>query len=127
MATTMRPGAYSWGNHCNAWRPTHIHLSLLGLAFATRLVTQMYFLNDPGVEIDPITNSVPMPYRQRIVARFDIATCQPSWALGYIFDIVLKGAQARPFGDRRHDRSFLNEYHSTSDANRPRTSSIITT
>ena len=38
---TIKPGAYPWGNHHNAWRPAHIHLSLLGPAFATRLVTQM--------------------------------------------------------------------------------------
>jgi protocatechuate 3,4-dioxygenase beta subunit len=98
--TTVRPGAYPWGNHHNAWRPAHIHLSLLGPAFATRLVTQMYFPDDPLIEIDPIANAVPMPYRQRMVARFDIAVCRPSWALGYIFDIVLKGAQATPFEDQ---------------------------
>ena len=65
---TIRPGAYPWGNHHNAWRPAHIHLSLLGPAFATRLVTQMYFPDDPLIEIDPIANAVPMPYRQRMVA-----------------------------------------------------------
>ena len=102
---TVRPGAYPWGNHRNAWRPAHIHLSLLGPAFATRLVTQMYFPDDPLIEIDPIANAVPMPYRQRMVGRFDIAVCEPNWALGYRFDIVLKGTQATPFEDRvTHDR-----------------------
>jgi protocatechuate 3,4-dioxygenase beta subunit len=94
---TVRPGAYPWGNHRNAWRPAHIHLSLLGPAFATRLVTQMYFPDDPLIEIDPIANAVPMPYRQRMVGRFDIALSEPNWALGYRFDIVLKGAHATPF------------------------------
>jgi protocatechuate 3,4-dioxygenase, beta subunit len=94
---TVRPGAYPWGNHRNAWRPAHIHLSLLGPAFATRLVTQMYFPDDPLIEIDPIANAVPMAYRQRMVGRFDIALSEPSWALGYRFDIVLKGAHATPF------------------------------
>jgi protocatechuate 3,4-dioxygenase beta subunit len=98
--TTVRPGAYPWGNHHNAWRPCHIHLSLLGPVFATRLVTQMYFPDDPLIEIDPIANAVPMPYRQRMVARFDVAVCRPSWALGYIFDIVLKGTHATPFEDQ---------------------------
>lgn len=93
---TIRPGAYPWGNHDNAWRPAHIHLSLLGPAFATRLVTQMYFPDDPLIEIDPIANAVPMPYRQRMVARFDIATTRPAWALGYRFDIVLRGRDATP-------------------------------
>jgi protocatechuate 3,4-dioxygenase beta subunit len=93
---TVRPGAYPWGNHFNAWRPAHIHLSLLGPAFATRLVTQMYFPDDPLIEIDPIANAVPMPYRQRMVARFDMETTRPNWALGYIFDIVLRGRDATP-------------------------------
>ena len=100
---TIRPGAYPWGNHHNAWRPAHIHLSLLGPSFATRLVTQMYFPDDPLIEIDPIANAVPMPYRQRMVSRFDIATTEPSWALGYLFDIVLRGREATPMDDD-HDR-----------------------
>jgi protocatechuate 3,4-dioxygenase beta subunit len=93
---TVRPGAYPWGNHYNAWRPAHIHLSLLGPAFATRLVTQMYFPDDPLIEIDPIANATPVPYRQRLVARFDIETTRPNWALGYLFDIVLRGRDATP-------------------------------
>ncbi len=100
---TIKPGAYPWGNHKNAWRPAHIHLSLLGPAFATRLVTQMYFPDDPLIEIDPIANAVPMPYRQRMVARFDIGTTEPNWALGYVFDIVLKGRDQTPFEDDHDD------------------------
>lgn len=101
---TVRPGAYPWGNHHNAWRPAHIHLSLLGPAFATRLVTQLYFPDDPLIEIDPIANAVPMPYRQRMVCRFDIGVTEPNWALGYRFDIVLKGRDQTPFeeGDHGH-------------------------
>ena len=97
---SVRPGAYPWGNHYNAWRPAHIHLSLLGPAFATRLVTQMYFPDDPLIEIDPIANAVPMPQRQRMVSRFDIATTQANWALGYLFDIVLRGSLATPMEQR---------------------------
>ena len=93
---TIRPGAYPWGNHHNAWRPAHIHLSLLGTAFATRLVTQMYFPDDPLIALDPIANAVPMPYRDRMVSRFDIDTTEPSFALGYLFDIVLRGRHATP-------------------------------
>lgn len=96
---TVRPGAYPWGNHHNAWRPAHIHLSLLGPAFATRLVTQMYFPDDPLIEIDPIANAVPLPQRQRLVSRFDIETTRPNWALGYLFDVVLRGRDATPFED----------------------------
>lgn len=93
---TIRPGAYPWGNHHNAWRPAHIHLSLLGPAFATRLVTQMYFPDDPLIGLDPIANAVPMPYRDRMVSRFDIDVTEPSFALGYVFDIVLRGRHATP-------------------------------
>ena len=93
---TVRPGAYPWGNHHNAWRPSHIHLSLLGPAFATRLVTQMYFPDDPLIALDPIANAVPMPYRDRMVSRFDIGTTEPNFALGYLFDIVLRGRHGTP-------------------------------
>ena len=95
---TIRPGAYPWKNHHNAWRPAHIHLSLLGPAFATRLVTQMYFPDDPLIEIDPIAGAVPEPYRRRMMAHFDLATTEPNWALGYLFDIVLRGQGATPMG-----------------------------
>ena len=44
---TIKPGAYPWKNHHNAWRPAHIHFSLFGRAFTQRLVTQMYFPGDP--------------------------------------------------------------------------------
>jgi len=100
---TVRPGAYPWGNHRNAWRPAHIHLSLLGPAFATRLVTQLYFPDDPLIEIDPIANAVPMPYRQRLVARLDMDVTEPNWALGYRFDVVLKGREQTPFEEDHHD------------------------
>ncbi len=57
--TTIRPGAYPWRNHHNAWRPAHIHFSLFGPSFVTRLVTQMYFPGDPLLEFDPIFQSIP--------------------------------------------------------------------
>lgn len=100
---TVRPGAYPWGNHRNAWRPAHIHLSLMGPAFATRLVTQLYFPDDPLIEIDPIANAVPMPYRQRLVARLDMDVTEANWALGYRFDVVLKGRGQTPFEEDHHD------------------------
>ena len=95
---TIVPGAYPWGNHHNAWRPAHIHFSLFGRAFTQRLVTQMYFPGDPLQPIDPIFNSVPDPKaRQRMVAEFDIDLTQPEWALGYRWDIVLRGPQSTVF------------------------------
>jgi protocatechuate 3,4-dioxygenase beta subunit len=101
---TVRPGAYPWRNHHNAWRPAHIHFSLFGRAFTQRLITQMYFPGDPLFDQDPIFNAVPDPAaRQRMVASFDLDTTVPEWALGYRFDIVLRGRDATPL-DEEDDR-----------------------
>jgi protocatechuate 3,4-dioxygenase beta subunit len=95
---TVKPGAYPWKNHHNAWRPAHIHFSLFGRAFVQRLVTQMYFPGDPLFAFDPIFNSVPDERaRQRMICAFDLDTTEPEWALGYRFDIVLRGPQASVF------------------------------
>ena len=89
---TVKPGAYPWGNHENAWRPAHIHFSLFGRAFTQRLVTQMYFPGDPLFEYDPIFNSVRDPAaRQRLICEFDLGETVPEWALAYRFDVVLGG------------------------------------
>jgi protocatechuate 3,4-dioxygenase beta subunit len=98
--TTIRPGAYPWGNHVNAWRPQHIHFSLFGRAFTQRLVTQMYFPDDPMFDRDPIFNSIPDPKaRQRLISRFDFERTAPNWALAFAFDIVLRGSAGTPFED----------------------------
>jgi len=95
---TIRPGAYPWRNHHNAWRPAHIHLSLFGRSFSQRLVTQMYFPDDPLFFQDPILGSIPDPEaRQRLVSRYDHDVTAPEWALGFRFDIVLRGPDATPF------------------------------
>jgi protocatechuate 3,4-dioxygenase beta subunit len=94
---TVKPGAYPWRNHDNAWRPAHIHFSVFGRSFTQRLVTQMYFPGDPLLAHDPIYHSVPDPAaRDRLVARFDLAATQPEWALGYRFDVVVGGRAATP-------------------------------
>ena len=96
--TTIKPGAYPWGNHYNAWRPAHIHFSLFGRAFTQRLVTQMYFPDDPLFPYDPIYNSIPDPKgRQRLISSFDLEATRPDWALAFRFDIVLRGRDATPF------------------------------
>lgn len=92
---TIKPGAYPWGNHPNAWRPAHIHFSLFGRAFTQRLVTQMYFPGDPLFELDPIFQSVRDPRAQQLlVASFDIRVTEEAWALGYTWDIVLGGGSS---------------------------------
>jgi protocatechuate 3,4-dioxygenase, beta subunit len=94
---TIKPGAYPWKNHPNAWRAAHIHISLFGPAFATRLVTQMYFPGDPLFFQDPIFHSVPDERdRERLISAFDLDNTVPEWALAYSFDIVLRGRESTP-------------------------------
>ncbi|MGH7763761.1 MAG: protocatechuate 3,4-dioxygenase subunit beta [Candidatus Dormibacteraceae bacterium] len=94
---TIKPGAYPWANHLNAWRPAHIHFSVIGPYLAGRLVTQMYFPGDPLLRLDPILQSIPAQRgRDLLVATFDLAHTAPGWALGYRWDIVLRGRDAVP-------------------------------
>jgi protocatechuate 3,4-dioxygenase, beta subunit len=95
---TIKPGAYPWANHHNAWRPAHIHFSVFGRAFTQRLITQMFFPGDPLFGQDPVFNSVPDPAaRQRLICRLDLDLTEPDWALGYEWDIVLRGPEATVF------------------------------
>ena len=101
---SIKPGAYPWRNHPNAWRPAHIHFSLFGQAFEQRLVTQMYFPGDPLLPYDPIYNSVPdAGGRDRLLAHLDPTNAIPEWALAYRFDIVLRGRAATPFESEPDD------------------------
>jgi protocatechuate 3,4-dioxygenase beta subunit len=101
---TVKPGAYPWGNHPNAWRPNHIHFSFFGRAFNERLVTQMYFPGDPLFPFDPIFNSIrDERARQRLVCRFDLELTTPDWALGYRFDVRLGGRDATPLEEPHDD------------------------
>ncbi len=101
--TTIQPGAYPWGNHPNAWRPAHIHFSLFGRAFTQRLVTQMYFPGDPLLPYDAIYQSTPAAARERLISRFDWDATRPDWALGFAFDIVLRGRGATPMEEPHDD------------------------
>ncbi len=99
---SIKPGAYPWRNHENAWRPAHIHLSLFGAGILSRLVTQMYFPGDPLLPFDPIYNSIPdEAARRRLISNFDWATTKPEWALGFQFDIVLRGNKSTPMEPNR--------------------------
>ena len=99
---TIRPGAYPWTNHPNAWRPAHIHFSLFGPASVSRLVTQMYFPDDPLHALDPIMNSAPTERaRASMVSAYDHTVTEPEWALGYRWDIILRGPNATSFEDVR--------------------------
>ena len=93
----MKPGAYPWRNHENAWRPAHIHFSLFGPSLASRLVTQMYFPGDPLMALDPILQSIPdQSGRELLVAKLDLEITEPEWALGYRWNITLRGRNATP-------------------------------
>ncbi|HEX6609361.1 MAG TPA: protocatechuate 3,4-dioxygenase subunit beta, partial [Hyphomicrobiaceae bacterium] len=93
---TIKPGAYPWGNHANGWRPAHIHFSLFGPSIATRLVTQMYFPGDPLIPLDPIFQATPDGARDRLISAFSLDATESGFALGYDFDIVLRGRRATP-------------------------------
>ncbi|MBD0328194.1 MAG: protocatechuate 3,4-dioxygenase subunit beta, partial [Pyrinomonadaceae bacterium] len=94
---TIKPGAYPWGNHYNAWRPNHIHFSVIGHQIGHRLVTQMYFPGDPLFEFDPIFQSVPKHARELLIAQFRMDWTEPEFALAYEFNIVLNGKYQTPF------------------------------
>lgn len=94
---TIKPGPYPWGNHPNAWRPAHIHFSLLGPSLGSRLVTQMYFEDDQLFPYDPIFKSAPEHARDRMIAHYDHDVTEENWALGWRWDIVLRGDMATPF------------------------------
>ena len=101
--TTIKPGAYPWRNHHNAWRPAHIHLGLFGVGYAQRMVTQMYFPGDPLLPLDPIFNTTAdAQARARLIAAFDLDVTRLEWALGYRFDITLRGLAATPFEEGEH-------------------------
>ena len=99
--TSIKPGAYPWRNHENAWRPAHIHFSVFGTNFRSRLVTQMYFPGDPLFPYDPIYQSIPDERaRRRLISRFDLSLSRPEWALGFSWDIVVCGPGSTPFEAR---------------------------
>jgi protocatechuate 3,4-dioxygenase, beta subunit len=96
---TIKPGAYPWGNHHNAWRPAHIHFSLFGNVYAQRLITQMYFPDDPLFPFDPIFNSIPDgAARNRLISKFSLDDTVSGTSLGFVFDIALRGRGATPMG-----------------------------
>lgn len=105
---TIRPGAYPWLNHPNAWRPAHIHFSLFGPSWVSRLITQMYFSGDPLLPLDPIFNAIPTDAaRARLIAQYAHDVTQEGYALGFRFDLTLRGPNATPF------EPYAATYHAT--------------
>ena len=94
---TVKPGAYPVPNTNGWWRPPHIHFSVFGKVWLSRLVTQMYFPGEPLNALDPILNAVPdAAARERLVARFLPSTGEPTNALVYEYQLVLRGRAATP-------------------------------
>lgn len=99
---TIRPGGYPWRDDTNEWRPAHIHLSVMGPSIVSRMVTQLYFPGDPLFPLDTIFQSIPEADQERVVCRYEHDITEPGWAMGFRFDIVLRGSQATPF-ETDHD------------------------
>ncbi|QHT65489.1 protocatechuate 3,4-dioxygenase subunit beta [Rhodocytophaga rosea] len=97
---TIKPGAYPWGNHPKAFRPNHIHFSLFGNQITSRLVTQMYFPGDPLMDYDPVLQGVPEKYRHLLISKFNLDITESDFALGFQFDIVLRGNRETPFENK---------------------------
>jgi len=89
---TIKPGAYPVPDTDGWWRPPHIHFSVWGRAWLSRLVTQMFFPGEPLNERDPILNAVRDPQaRARCIARF---VPQAGNALVYEYNLVVRGRNA---------------------------------
>ncbi|MFO1047314.1 MAG: protocatechuate 3,4-dioxygenase subunit beta [Geminicoccaceae bacterium] len=98
---TIKPGPYPWRNRINDWRPAHIHYSIFGHAFVTRLITQLYFEGDPLLRHCPIYHSIPdLGARERLVATLDLSETIPLDTIAYRFDIVLRGRRQTPFENK---------------------------
>lgn len=98
---SIKPGPYPWPNGPNDWRPSHIHFSVFGSGFVQRLITQMYFEGDPLIAIDPIANAIrDKAALDRLIGRLDMGRTSPIDALGYRFDIVLRGRRSTMFENK---------------------------
>ena len=94
---TVKPGAYPVPTRDGWWRPPHVHFSVFGRVWLSRLVTQMYFPGEPLNPQDRILNAVPdAAARERLIARLVPPTGEPHDALVYEHEIVLRGRNATP-------------------------------
>ena len=98
---TVKPGAYPWRNWVNNWRPAHIHVSVFGMSFSQRLITQCYFEGDPLIAKCPIVQTIPDPNAiDQLTAALDLNATVPLDAIAYKFDIVLRGRRSTLFENR---------------------------
>src|SRR5688500_1444452 len=94
---TIKPGAYPVPATNGWWRPPHVHFSVWGRVWLSRLVTQMFFPGEPLNEADAILGAIRDPgARERCIARLI-----PSKSTEMIFEHQLvvrgrKGSAALP-------------------------------
>lgn len=94
---TIKPGAYPVPSSGGWWRPPHIHISAYGDSFLSRIVSQFYFPGEPLNDIDGILQGIPdAKARDRLVCTPDPKVGLDELALGYRFDLVLRGRSATP-------------------------------
>lgn len=87
---TVRPGrAQGPGNGLQA---SHIAVGVLGRGLLRRLVTRIYFADDPALDEDPVLALAPRERRRTLLAR-------PEGGGVYRFDIVLQGPDETVFFD----------------------------
>ena len=89
---TIKPAAYPVPDTGGWWRPPHVHFSVWGRVWLSRLVTQMFFPGDPLNEHDAILNAVrDAEARSRCIARM-VPTRQDH--LLFEHQIVVRGRKA---------------------------------
>ena len=88
---TIKPGAYIARRDINWWRPPHVHFSILGSG--VRLVTQMYFPDEPLNEKDFIFLIVPEGDRSRVIGR---SAASLDGDRRFDFDVVIRGRFQTP-------------------------------
>jgi protocatechuate 3,4-dioxygenase beta subunit len=94
---TVKPGGYPVPDAARWWRPPHIHFSVWGKVWLSRLVTQMFFPGEPLNAQDCILNAVPdASARERLVCRAAPTTEGPGNALVFEHRIVVRGRVSTP-------------------------------
>jgi protocatechuate 3,4-dioxygenase beta subunit len=94
---TIKPAAYAVPDSGGWWRPPHVHFSVWGRVWLSRLVTQMFFPGDPLNEHDAILNAIRDPEaRSRCIASLAPTAKGPENALVYEYQMVVRGRKASP-------------------------------
>jgi protocatechuate 3,4-dioxygenase beta subunit len=91
---TIKPGAYPVPETGGWWRPPHVHFSVWGRVWLSRLVTQMFFPGEPLNDADVILNAVRDPEaRHRCIARL---LPSKGTELVYEYQLVVRGRKSAP-------------------------------